>query len=82
LKVFTCTVQKSPVTSRLLVPYIFFSTVLLNILNPLSSSLMFLQPYKWAGGNTIFFILHAFTGHRKIKVSSLHKILEEFTDYI
>jgi uncharacterized membrane protein YGL010W len=63
-------------------PHIFFSTKLLNILNPLSSSLMFLQPHKRATGNTVFFILHAATGDRKIKVSSLHNIFEGFIGYI
>jgi len=56
--------------------------MLLNILNPLSSSLMFLQPYKRAIGNTVFFILYAATGDRKIKAASLHNILEGFIGYI
>jgi hypothetical protein len=43
---------------------------------------MFLKPYKRATGNTVFFILYAANGDRKIKVSSLHNILEGFTGYI
>jgi len=81
MKAITRTVLKLPVTSCLLVPHSFFSTTLSNILKPLSSSLMAVEPHKRAIGNTVFFILYAATGDRKIKVSSLH-ILEGFIGYI
>lgn len=65
VKVIIFPAQMSPVTSCLLIPHIFLSTLLLEILNPICSSLMLLQPLKWASGNKVFFILHAFTGNRK-----------------
>jgi hypothetical protein len=55
----------SPVTSCLLVLHIFLSNLLLDTLKSLCSSLILLQPYKWASGNTVFFILHVFTSNRK-----------------